>query len=145
MHTERMRGVIFEHDFDGVAYLGTENGPKDPQISIVGVALFQGCEGAVGVFAVDGLLVDAPDAMRSRLGVSLLQVIEGMAHGFISSRRGIVPSNFVGGNIIDASFSRGGLRKKWMTREKKKKETKSALQGRGATASSHRILPAVES
>jgi len=51
------------------------------------------------------MLVDTPDVMRSRLRVALLELIERMSQRFISSRRGVIPIDLVGGNIIIASLT----------------------------------------
>jgi hypothetical protein len=75
--------------------------------------------------------------VRPRLGVSFLEFIERMAHRFVSPRRGVIPIEFVGSDIINASFSGGRLSLKWPTPEKKHDYTYSALQGCGTIASIH--------
>ncbi len=105
MHAVRTRGVVFEDDLDGVADLGVEDGADEAEVGVLRRARLEMRKGRVGVFVVDGFLVDAADVVGAGFGVAFGDGIEWHAHGFIAAGRRVVPVHFIGRDVVDTRLA----------------------------------------
>src|ERR1019366_1294528 len=107
MHAEGVRSVVLEDHPDGVTDFRSQNGTENAGVFPFGSARLELGEGRIGVFAVESLAVDGADAMRPSFSKYFGVPLELHAHHFVDASGGIVPLDFVSGDVVGANFRRG--------------------------------------
>ena len=85
MHAVGVGSVVLEEDLDGVADLCAQNRSHQAEVLLLRRARLEMGECGVGVFAIDGLLVDAADVVGASFGKAPGDGVEFHPHGLIAA------------------------------------------------------------
>jgi hypothetical protein len=105
MHRKRVRRVVLEHHANRVSYFGAQDWTKEPEMFPFRRARLQGCEGLVGILAVQRLAIGGADPVWAALGEHLRISHKVHPHHFVDAGRRIVPVHFIGGYVIGMNAS----------------------------------------
>ena len=105
VHAVALRPIVLEEDLDGISHLGMHRRAEQTKMLPLRRSFLQSRKSVVGVFAIDRLAINAADLVLVRFEVHLRILIEGHPHHLVHAHRGIVPINFIYGDVIGAGFS----------------------------------------
>jgi hypothetical protein len=94
--------VVLEVDHDGVADLGLDDRPQQPQVLPLGRARLAAGEAGVGVLPIQRLDVDLADAVRALLDEDVLGLTEWLAGEVVEPQGRVIPADLIGGQVVGA-------------------------------------------
>src|ERR1700722_2383871 len=101
MHAVGVRGIVLEDHANGITDLGPQNRTDNSGGLPLCRPWFKAAKGLVGIFAVQRLAIDTPNAMRAALDKDFRVAIKLHAHHFVDAAGGVVPfdpvPSYVGG------------------------------------------------
>jgi hypothetical protein len=107
MNAVGVGGLIAEVYDDGVAHLSADQRAHDYEVFPLLWAFLLRDEVAIRVLSINGLFVNAADAVSCALDPNFLFCRERLADHHIHSARSVIPINLDGGDVISSNPSTG--------------------------------------
>ncbi len=105
MHAVALRPIVLEEDLDGISDFCVQRRAKQSEVLPLGRALFESGERAVGVFVINGLVIDVADLVLARFEIHFRVLVGRHAHHLVHAHGGVVPVDFIDGDVVSAGFT----------------------------------------